>query len=98
MTHRTRFIRSATLAACAVLMAGTAMNLALAQDRSSSPGLFDNLFNRGEPSQQRDEPRQAPNRAPRGDPAQADPGDLSVRLDRMENALRQLTGTIEQLQ
>ena len=99
MTHRTRFIRSATLAACAVLMAGAAMNSALAQDRSSSPGLFDNLFNRGVPSQQRDEPRQAPNRAPpRGDPAQADPGDLSVRLDRMENALRQLTGTIEQLQ
>jgi tol-pal system protein YbgF len=28
----------------------------------------------------------------------ADPGDLSVRLDRMESALRQLTGTIEQLQ
>src|SRR5664279_2407843 len=96
MMHRTRFIRSATLAACALLMAGTAM----AQDRSSSPGLFDNLFNRGEPSQQRqEEPRQGPSRAqPRGDAAQADPGDLSVRLDRMENALRQLTGTIEQLQ
>ena len=30
--------------------------------------------------------------------AQADPGDLTVRLDRLENALRQLTGTIEQLQ
>src|SRR6187402_597857 len=30
--------------------------------------------------------------------SQADPGDLSVRLDRMENALRQLTGTIESLQ
>ena len=30
--------------------------------------------------------------------AQADPGDLSVRLDRMESALRQLTGTLEQLQ
>lgn len=100
MMHRTRFIRSATLAACALLMAGTAMNSALAQDRSSSPGLFDNLFNRGEPSQQRqEEPRQGPSRAqPRGDAAQADPGDLSVRLDRMENALRQLTGTIEQLQ
>jgi tol-pal system protein YbgF len=99
MMHRSRFICSVTLAACAVLMAGTAVNLALAQDRSSSPGLFDNLFNRGEPSQQRDEPRQGPNRGPpRGEPAQADPGDLSVRLDRMENALRQLTGTIEQLQ
>jgi tol-pal system protein YbgF len=29
---------------------------------------------------------------------QSDPSDLSVRLDRMEGALRQLTGTIEQLQ
>ena len=29
---------------------------------------------------------------------QPDPGDMSVRLDRMESALRQLTGTIEQLQ
>ena len=30
--------------------------------------------------------------------AQTDPGDLTVRLDRMESALRQLTGTIENLQ
>ena len=36
--------------------------------------------------------------APSGRVAQSDPGDLSVRLDRMESALRQLTGTIEQLQ
>src|SRR5665647_490340 len=32
------------------------------------------------------------------DMAQADPADASVRLDRIESALRQLTGTIEQLQ
>ena len=30
--------------------------------------------------------------------AQADPGDMAVRLDRIENTLRQLTGTLEQLQ
>ena len=36
--------------------------------------------------------------APASRVAQSDPGDLSVRLDRMETALRQLTGTIEQLQ
>src|SRR5258708_18814266 len=33
-------------------------------------------------------------RAPQG----GDAGDLSVRLDRMENQMRQLTGTLEQLQ
>ena len=33
-------------------------------------------------------------RAPQG----GDTGDLSVRLDRMENQMRQLTGTLEQLQ
>jgi tol-pal system protein YbgF len=80
----------AALAALPVLLlAGTA----LAQDNRSSPGLFDNLFNRGEPSQ----PRQGTQAPPR-EAAQADPSDLTVRLDRMENALRQLTGTIEQLQ
>jgi tol-pal system protein YbgF len=69
--------------------------LASAQDRSSSGNFLDNLFSRGEaPGQQ----RQVPHQAPAGRVAQADPGDLSVRLDRMENALRQLTGSIEQLQ
>jgi tol-pal system protein YbgF len=73
-------------------MAGTA----LAQDRGSSGNFLDNLFNRGESSGQQ---RQAPvQQAPGGRMAQDDPGDLSVRLDRMENALRQLTGTIENLQ
>ena len=69
-----------------LLLAGTAM----AQEQRSG-NFLDNLFNRGEqPSQQRQaQPRSV---------AQADPGDLSVRLDRMEGALRQITGTIEQLQ
>ena len=60
------------------------------------PGFLDNLFSRGDqPSQQSpSEPRQAEPRQT----AQNDPGDLSVRLDRMENAMRQLTGTLEQLQ
>ncbi len=85
--HRTRI---AALAALSVLLlAGTAV----AQDRNGN--FLDNLFNRGEPSQQQreSEPRQGPRAS-----AQADPSDLTVRLDRMENALRQLTGTIEQLQ
>jgi tol-pal system protein YbgF len=55
------------------------------------PGFLDNLFSRGDQSAQQSqgEPRQT---------AQNDPGDLSVRLDHMENAMRQLTGTLEQLQ
>src|SRR5471030_372135 len=88
MTRSQKPIRLAALAALPMLLLASA---SLAQEQRSSPGLFDNLFNRGEqPSQQ----RQAPPR----EAAQADPSDLTVRLDRMENALRQLTGTVEQLQ
>jgi tol-pal system protein YbgF len=92
MTRSSNSIRITTLAVLVpLLLAGTA----IAQDKNSSGGLFDNLFNRGEPSQPHQaEPRQS---LPR-EVAQADPGDLTVRLDRLENALRQLTGTIEQLQ
>ena len=89
MMRRPSF-RSALLA---VLPALALSSAAVAQDRS--PGLLDNLFNRGEQSN-------APAQGGRGGGvAQADPGDpaeLTVRLDRLENALRQLTGTIEQLQ
>ena len=73
-----------------VLLTGSA----LAQEERGSGNFLDNLFSRGEPPAQS---RQA-QPAPSGRAAQSDPGDLSVRLDRMENALRQLTGTIEQLQ
>jgi tol-pal system protein YbgF len=70
--------------------------MVVAQERGSSGNFLDNLFNRGE---QQGQQRQAPpQQAPAGRVTQADPGDLSVRLDRMENALRQLTGTIESLQ
>ncbi|MDP1911272.1 MAG: tol-pal system protein YbgF [Hyphomicrobium sp.] len=97
MMRRTVF-RGALLAALPVLvLAGAAMAPASAQDRGQdrSPGFLDNLFNRGEG-------QSAPAQQSRGgavaqaDPA--DPADLTVRLDRLENALRQLTGTIEQLQ
>jgi tol-pal system protein YbgF len=73
-----------------MLLAGAAV----AQEQR--PGFLDNLFSRGDqPSKQsQGEPRQDDQRQT----AQSDPGDLSVRLDRMENALRQLTGTLEQLQ
>jgi tol-pal system protein YbgF len=71
---------------------------ARAQDRSQ-PGFLDNLFSRGESQQPQGDSSVEYRRSNQGGQvAQADPGDLVVRLDRMENALRQLTGTIEQLQ
>jgi len=84
--------RIAVLAALSALLLGGS---ALAQDQRGSGNFLDNLFNRGEPSSQSRDYEQS---APSGRRAQSDPSDLSVRLDRMENALRQLTGTIEQLQ
>jgi len=88
----TRFRPTSRIAALAALSVLLMSGSALAQDRDSG-NFLDNLFSRGEPQTQS---RQQP--APSGRVAQSDPGDLSVRLDRMENALRQLTGTLEQLQ
>jgi tol-pal system protein YbgF len=98
MTRSRHRIRSAALAALALLLLAGA---AAAQEQRSSGGFLDNLFSRGEqPSQQRqNDQRQGDQRqADQPHVAQADAGDLSVRLDRMESALRQLTGTLEQLQ
>jgi tol-pal system protein YbgF len=55
---------------------------ALAQE--PQPGLFDRMFTRDDAPQQRY--------------AQASAPDLIVRMDRLENQIRQLTGMIEQLQ
>jgi len=66
---------------------------AMAQDRSDN--FLDNLFNRG------DQPPAnvgQPGPSSRGQMAQSDDSDLGSRLDRIENAMRQLTGTVEQLQ
>ena len=79
--------------ACMVLA-----NTASAQERSQ-PGFLDNLFSRGEPQQPQGDSSVEYRRSNQGGQvAQADPGDMAVRLDSMENAIRQLTGTIEQLQ
>ena len=83
------------IAALAALSALLLTGSALAQERNSSGNFLDNLFGRGESQNQSRQPAQPPSG---GRVAQSDPGDLSVRLDRMENALRQLTGTLEQLQ
>ena len=74
------------MAALVALSASIASTAAFAQDRG--PGLLDNLFNRG---QQQAEPAEQP---------QGGPPDTSesARISRIESALRQLTGTIEQLQ
>jgi tol-pal system protein YbgF len=68
---------------------------------NNSPGFLDNLFSSrgdGQPAQSA-QPVQPHQPAPQGRQiAQADAGEFAVRLDRMENALRQLTGTLEQLQ
>jgi len=93
MTRSRHRIRIAALAALPLLLLA---GVAAAQEQRSSPGFLDNLFSRGEQSQPQGESRVQVRRG--GEVAQADPGDLSVRLDRMEGALRQLTGTLEQLQ
>jgi tol-pal system protein YbgF len=91
---RTRHrIRTAALAALPVLLlAGSAP----AQERGG--GFLDNLFSRDQPQgQSQIEYRRGP-QGGQGQAATDDPAEASVRLDRIEAALRQLTGTIEQLQ
>jgi tol-pal system protein YbgF len=89
-----RTLPAAVLAAALLWAPGTA----LAQERSSS-GFLDHLFNPNR--QQQQQPQQPEAQRPLAaapQAAQADGGDLSGRVSRIENALRQLTGTIEQLQ
>ncbi len=93
MTRSPSTFSFAVFAALSFLLAGPA----LAQQERSSGNFLDNLFSRGEPSGQSHATPQ-PQSQPQGRVAQSDPGDMAVRLDRMEGALRQLTGTIEQLQ
>jgi tol-pal system protein YbgF len=94
----TRPHRIAALVALSLLLASGAAG---AQDRSQdssqdrSPGLLDNLFGGQRQSQQ---PQQEAPRAQAPRVAQSEGGDDATRVDRIESALRQLTGTIEQLQ
>jgi tol-pal system protein YbgF len=88
ISHRTASIAALLL----VLMAGAAA----AQDRSSG-GFLDNLFKRGEG--QAEQPQQAPPPPTTvGQEGPVDSNNVGVRIDRIENSLRQLTGTLEQLQ
>jgi tol-pal system protein YbgF len=95
MTRSSSTFSLTAFAALSLLLAGPA----LAQQERSSGNFLDNLFSRGEPSgSSRAAPQQPQQPQQQGRVAQTDPGDLTVRLDRLEGALRQLTGTIEQLQ
>jgi tol-pal system protein YbgF len=78
-----RAFRAALLAAPAIILVGAAS----AQEPPRPPGFLDNIFG-GNTSPQ----------APSGPVAQVGAADLSVRLDRLEAQIRQLTGTVEQLQ
>lgn len=82
-----RFALAAVVVAAVVL---TAFYSAHAQERGGN--FLDNLFSRGEGGQRQQQAPQA------GQGMEGDPNDLNVRIDRIESALRQLTGTIEQLQ
>jgi len=84
-----RFILGTTASALAVLVAATAWP-ARAQEAERQPFLLERLFG---PSDQRPSAPVGQERT-----AQISASELVVRLDRMENQLRQLTGAIEQLQ
>jgi tol-pal system protein YbgF len=85
--------RSGALAALLLLLMTGA---AAAQDRSSG-GFLDNLFKRGE-GQPEQVQQQASPPTTVGQDGPVDSNNVGVRIDRIENSLRQLTGTIEQLQ
>jgi len=82
-----RNLHKAALAACLIAVAGSA-------SAQSSGGLLDNLFKRGEPAQNQ---RQSQGQS-QGDDAQDSASDLQIRINQLEDRLRQMTGTIEQLQ
>src|SRR4029450_255301 len=70
--------------ACPLSIAILAAANAASAQQVTQPGFFDRIFR--------------PNADERPVPAQLTGPDLIVRLERLENQIRQLTGTIEQLQ
>jgi tol-pal system protein YbgF len=85
------------LSVLVVLASGVACDPAWAQD-NDRPWLLDRIFNGSERFGPGDRAAQ-PAAQPAGDDRTgAAGGDLVVRLDRLESQIRQLTGTIEQLQ
>lgn len=91
-------IRTILRTACAALLAAPilfAASAGQAQDRDG--GFLNNLFSRGEGGQ-----RAAPQGGQQGVPPQdagtGDASDITMRMGRLENALREMTGTVERLQ
>jgi len=91
-------IRATAASALVVLSLGTALVPARAQD-SDRPWLLDRIFNGSDRFGGGERPAQPAAQTP-GDErtGQASGSDLLVRFDRLESQIRQLTGTIEQLQ
>jgi tol-pal system protein YbgF len=77
--------RSVLTPAAIALSATVFLSAAVAQERE---GFFNQFFGGNERSQP----------APPVQPAQLSPSELVMRLERLENAVRQLTGNVEQLQ
>ena len=91
---RTRHLALVPVLSAIALAAALAWPLAPAAAQQNG-NFLDNLFNRGEGQRAPQAPQEevpAPRSAQPGD------SDAAMRFDRIENALRQLTGTIEQLQ
>ena len=90
-------IRAAAAATLAVLSLGTALVPARAQD-SDRPWLLDRIFNGSDRFGGGERAAQPAAQTPGEDRTGTAGSDLIVRLDRAESQIRQLTGTIEQLQ
>jgi tol-pal system protein YbgF len=88
---RTRLLASIKFASAAAL-AGLLLTSAAAMAQDRSGGFLDNLFNRGQSSQQPQEQAQQQPSCGRGG------NGVDSRIDRIEAALRQLTGRVEELQ
>lgn len=92
----TRTRRLALVPVLSVAALATALAWPPAPAMAQQSGNFlDNLFSRGD-SQRSSQGVQG--EVPQQRAAQSDDSEMATRLDRIENALRQLTGTIEQLQ
>src|SRR5215207_789407 len=96
MTHT--LFRAFHAAAAVVLVLAAGLCDAQTQDprgsRSGEPGFFDQIFGGSD----RFGGNAAPSQAAPAQMAQMSPSELVLRLDRLENQVRQLTGMVEQLQ
>lgn len=94
MTRSRHAYRRAALAALSALLLAGPLSVAggAAQAQERPGGFLDNLFSRGEPPQSQEVP------PPRDAASGVDSNDTGARINRIENALRQLTGRVEQLQ